>query len=84
MAKKGIAVIGAGNIGAAHASGCRWQLPRFEKKEPGLFLSTICDTDERAAKALAHTYGFPRVALRWQDVIADESIQILSVAPMPR
>ena len=52
MEKKGIAVIGAGMIGAAHASGYRAQLPRFLKREPGLHLSTVCDANQEAAQAL--------------------------------
>ena len=80
MQKKGIAVIGAGMIGAAHASGYRAGLPRFLKREPGLFLSTVCDANQEAAKALSATYGFLRVSPRWQEVVADESIRILSVA----
>jgi predicted dehydrogenase len=80
MEKKGIAVIGAGMIGAAHASGYRAQLPRFLKREPGLHLSTVCDANQEAAQALAASYGFPRVTLRWQEVVAEDSIRILSVA----
>ncbi len=80
MEKKGIAVIGAGMIGAAHASGYRAQLPRFLKREPGLHLSTVCDANQKAAQALAAGYGFPRVSLRWQEVVAEDSIRILSVA----
>ena len=45
MSANGIAVVGAGMIGAAHAFGYRAHLPRFAGRLPGLALSTVCDAD---------------------------------------
>ena len=77
MSGAGIAIIGAGMIGAAHASGYRMHAARF----PGLapVLDTVCDMNEAAAGKLAATYGFNRVASDWRAVIDDPEIKIVSV-----
>jgi predicted dehydrogenase len=77
--RHGIAVIGAGMIGAAHAFGYRMHLPRFS--EPlDLSLSTVCDARIEAAGHLATTYGFEKTTTDWRSVMADETIRIVSVA----
>lgn len=75
MSRNGIAIIGAGMIGAAHAAGYRAYAGRFR----GLVLDTICDTNVEAAGKLARDWGFARVADDWRAVIADERIGIVSV-----
>ncbi|ODT77381.1 MAG: dehydrogenase [Pelagibacterium sp. SCN 64-44] len=74
---KGIAVIGAGMIGAAHAAGYRSFLPRV----PGLSgrLHTICDANEELASKLAGNWGFERVATDWKAVLSNPEIDIVSV-----
>lgn len=79
MTGRGVAVIGAGMIGAAHASGYRAHVPRFIDRLPGLGLATICDANPELAGALAKTYGFNAVATDWQAVIADPAVGIVSV-----
>lgn len=79
MTGRGIAVIGAGMIGAAHASGYRAHVTRFVDRLPGLGLATICDANAELAEALAKTYGFKSVATDWQAVIADPAVGIVSV-----
>ena len=77
MTATGIAIIGGGMIGAAHASGYRLHIPRF----PGLgaTLATVCDANAAQAEKLAATWGFARTAADWQEVVADPRIGIVSV-----
>lgn len=77
MSAKGIAIIGAGMIGAAHASGYRQFAHRFGGGE--IRLRTVCDMNEGLATALASNYGFEQVAQDWKAVIADPEIDIISV-----
>lgn len=80
MMKNGaIAIIGAGMIGAAHASGYRSHLPRFAKEIPGLKLSTVCDANAKLAGSLAETYGFEQIKSDWKDVMSDPEIGIVSI-----
>lgn len=80
MTKYGIGIVGAGMIGAAHASGYRNHMPRFSTKLPGLQLKTVADPNDSAAKHLADNYGFSQTAKDWKEVIADPEIGIISVA----
>ncbi len=80
MEMNGIAVIGAGMIGAAHASGYRLQLPRFASQIDGIHLATICDSDRDLAERMAATYGFGGVSDDWTSVMADPSIAVVSIA----
>lgn len=75
MAQKGIAIIGAGMIGGAHAAAYR----QFAHRFGDLSLSTICDSNADMADALARKYGFDRVARDWRAVIADPDIGVVSV-----
>ena len=61
MTSNGIAIIGAGMIGAAHANGYRTHLPRLASKLPGLKLAQVCDVNRPLAEVLAATYGFEKV-----------------------
>jgi predicted dehydrogenase len=79
MSSNGVAIIGAGMIGAAHAFGYRNNIPRFTKTLPGLCLAVVCDANETLASTMASTYGFERVAADWKAVMLDESIGIVSV-----
>jgi predicted dehydrogenase len=79
MPSNGVAVIGAGMIGAAHAFGYRNHIPRFAEQLPGLRLAAVCDAHRPLAKTMAGTYGFEDVVADWKSVIADESIGIVSV-----
>ncbi|WFU50960.1 Gfo/Idh/MocA family protein [Sinorhizobium terangae] len=79
MKGNAIAVIGAGMIGAAHAFGYRTNLPRFEKRIPGLRLATACDGNDALAGRLAATWGFERTETDLNAVLADPEIGIVSV-----
>ncbi|WP_322092855.1 Gfo/Idh/MocA family protein [Paraburkholderia bannensis] len=80
MDKHGIAIVGAGMIGAAHAFSYRNQLPRFAGQLAGLSLDTVADPNAELAHSLAATYGFQRTAADWKAVMADPNIGIVSVA----
>lgn len=80
MTEQGIAVIGAGMIGAAHAAGYRSHQPRFRSRGLDLRLATICDEREELAKAIADAYGFAAATTDWRRVMADDDIRIVSVA----
>ncbi|MCW1876026.1 Gfo/Idh/MocA family oxidoreductase [Erwinia sp. INIA-01] len=74
-----IAIIGAGMIGAAHASGYRVHQARLASDQHQFVLHTVCDAREDAARELAKVWGFAHVASDWQAVIADPEIDIVSV-----
>lgn len=77
MGGRDIAVIGAGMIGAAHASAYRQFAHRFSKND--FRLKVICDTNENLARDLAKKFGFESVVQDWKEVIADEDIGIISI-----
>lgn len=79
MHSNGIAVIGAGMIGAAHANGYRTYLPRFTSTLPGLRLIHACDANREMAKNLAQTWGFEQVSTDWREVLADPDVGIISI-----
>lgn len=79
MPELGIAVIGAGMIGGAHANGYRTYLPRMAERLPGAHLAVVCDADANLATSLARTWGFERIASDWKQVIADPGIGIVSI-----
>lgn len=78
--KHGIGIVGAGMIGAAHASGYRNHLPAFMARLDGLSLSAVADPNQGLADKLAQTFGFSRIAQDWKDLITDPDIGIISVA----
>ncbi|PSJ46999.1 gfo/Idh/MocA family oxidoreductase [Zobellella taiwanensis] len=75
----GIAILGAGMIGAAHASGYRAHQSRFQRDGANFQLLTVCDARQEAAEALATNYGFAETATDWRAVIADERVKVVSV-----
>ena len=77
MATNGIAIIGAGMIGAAHAAGYRTYLPRLASLSGRL--DTVCDVNADLAAKLAGTWGFARTSSDWRAVLADPEIGIVSV-----
>jgi predicted dehydrogenase len=76
MSFRGIAVIGAGMIGAAHAAAYRQFAHRFG---PAGHLHTVCDMNPGAAAKLAADWGFANTASDWKDVIANPGIDVVSV-----
>lgn len=79
MTSHGIAILGAGMIGAAHANAYRRYLPQFQQQLAGLHLATVADPDAGLAQALAGAYGFAKTAADWRSVIDDPQVRIVSV-----
>jgi predicted dehydrogenase len=79
MKRSGIAVIGAGMIGAAHASGYRAHAARFLRLGADFRLYKICDANLAAAQRLAGTYGFERAEGDWRAIVADPEVDVISV-----
>jgi predicted dehydrogenase len=77
MAGKGIAIIGAGMIGAAHAAGYRTYLPRIARLSADL--DVVCDANAELAGKLARNWGFRRTVADWRAVVEDPEIGIVSV-----
>ncbi|MEI9416022.1 Gfo/Idh/MocA family protein [Mesorhizobium sp. Cs1321R2N1] len=77
MSFKGIAVVGAGMIGAAHAAAYRQFAHRFG--DGSAKLDTVCDVNGDMARTLATNWGFERTAADWKTVIADPDIDVVSV-----
>lgn len=79
MSAGGIAIIGAGMIGAAHANAYRSYLPRFQQRILNCSLHTVCDSNVDLAGKLASTYGFEHVATDWRAVLDNPEIGIVSI-----
>jgi len=79
VSNHGIAIIGAGMIGGAHANGYRTYLPRYAGSLPGAKLSVVCDSNPDMATSLARIWGFERTETDWKAVLADPTIGIVSV-----
>lgn len=81
---KGISVLGAGMVGAAHAAAYRAYLPRYQHDGDDAGeapeLRTVCDARGDAAKTVAQRYGFAAWALDWRSVIEDPRTSVVSVA----
>ena len=75
-----VAIIGAGMIGAAHASGYRAHQARLSSSDCQFVLHTVCDAREEAAQELAGVWGFSHVSNDWKAVLANPEIDIVSVA----
>ncbi|MGK3127746.1 Gfo/Idh/MocA family protein [Pantoea sp. C8B4] len=75
-----IAIIGAGMIGAAHASGYRAHQARLAGPDHQFNLHTICDAREDAAQELSRVWGFAHTSSDWQAVLNNPDIDIVSVA----
>jgi predicted dehydrogenase len=75
----GIAVVGAGWMGNAHAQAYR-QVPRMWP-EAGIDprLIAVADTELRAAQATAERWGFNRSTADWRDVVSDPSVDIVDI-----
>src|SRR5699024_4269362 len=75
----GIAVIGAGMAGRAHASAWRAAPTVGSGELPDLELVSVCDIAGDLAAATASRYGFSRHDTNWQDIVDAPDIDIVSV-----
>ena len=75
-ASLGVAVIGAGSAGGAHAASYR---SAFDPRLPRIRLVSIADINEKFARALAQRYGYERNDPSWQAIVEAPDIDVVSV-----
>jgi predicted dehydrogenase len=76
----GVAVIGGGMIGGAHAFAYMAQhtvLPILSRR---VRLVKAVDSDIHAAKALAQRFGFENAGTNWKEILSDSRIGVVSIA----
>ena len=75
----GVAVIGAGMAGRAHAHGYRSAQTVFSAGLPEIRLVSVADLNTELAADTARRYGFARSDSSWQDIVAADDIDAVSV-----
>ena len=76
----GVAVIGAGMVGRAHANAYRNSATVFGLDRPAPRLVAIADVHEPFATDAARRFGFERTETDWRAVVDAPDIQAISVA----
>ncbi|MCF4123096.1 Gfo/Idh/MocA family oxidoreductase [Antribacter sp. KLBMP9083] len=82
MTKKslGVAVIGAGMVGRAHAAGYRTASQLYDLDLPEIRLVAIADAHEPFAVDGAKRFGYERAETSWQAIVDAPDIDVVSVA----
>ena len=75
----GVAVIGAGMAGRAHASGYRSATTVYDEGLPEVRLVAIADINPTFATDTARRFGFERPEADWEAVAAADDIDVVSV-----
>ena len=75
----GIAVIGAGMAGKAHAAAYRVAPTLYESMLPDLRYVSIGDVNAEVGRAAARRYGYERSDTDWRAIADDPDIQVVSV-----
>jgi predicted dehydrogenase len=75
----GVAVIGAGMAGRAHAHGYRSAGTVFSAGLPLVRLVSVADINEDLARDTARRYGFERHDTSWEAIVKAEDINVVSV-----
>ena len=75
----GIAVIGAGMAGKAHAAAYRVAPTLYESTLPDLRYVSIGDMNAEVGRAVARRYGYERSDTDWWAIADDPDIQVVSV-----
>lgn len=75
----GIAVIGAGMAGRAHAAGYRTASQLYDLDLPELRLTAIADAHEPFAADAARRYGYARAETDWQAIAEAGDVDVVSV-----
>lgn len=76
----GVAVIGAGMAGRAHAHGYRSAGTVFDPGLPPVRLVSVADVNEELAQDTARRYGFERADQGWEAIVKAEDVDAVSVA----
>jgi predicted dehydrogenase len=76
----GVAVIGAGMVGRAHAAGYRAASQLYDLDLPEIHLVAIADAHEPFAVDGAKRFGYQRAETSWQAVVDAPDIDVVSVA----
>jgi predicted dehydrogenase len=76
----GVAVVGAGMVGRAHANGYRQAATVFDDRLPDVRLVAVADAHEPFATATARRFGFERAESSWQAVADAPDVDAVSVA----
>ena len=75
----GVAVIGGGMAGRAHAAGYRSASTLFATDRPDVRLVAIADTNEAVADDTARRYGYERAEYDWRAIAEASDIDAVSV-----
>jgi predicted dehydrogenase len=75
----GIAVIGAGMAGRAHAAGYRVAPTLYQSTLPDLRFVSIADVSPELGSLAARRFGYERSDTSWQAIAADPEINVVSV-----
>jgi predicted dehydrogenase len=75
----GVAVIGAGMAGRAHAAGYRSASTLYGEGLPGIRLAAIADVNPAFATDTARRFGFERAEGGWEAVAAADDVDVVSV-----
>lgn len=75
----GVAVIGAGMAGKAHANAYRAAPAVYASTLPSIDLVTIADVNEPLAEASAKRFGYNRYDTDWQSVVAADDVDVISI-----
>ena len=79
----GVAVIGAGMAGRAHAHGYRSAGTVFSAGLPAVRLVSVADINEQLAADTARRYGFVRSDASWQAVVKAPDIDVVALCTPP-
>ena len=75
----GVAVIGAGMAGKAHAAAYRTAPTLYDSILPPVRLVSIADVYEPAARAAAVRFGYERHDTSWRAVVEASDVDVVSV-----
>ena len=75
----GVAVIGAGMAGRAHAAGYRSATTVYDQGLPEVRLAAIADINPDFATDTARRFGFERAETSWEAVAAADDVDVVSV-----
>ncbi|CUR57759.1 putative oxidoreductase [metagenome] len=76
----GVAVIGAGMVGRAHAAGYRASVQTYDLDLPEIRLVAVADAHEPFAVDAARRFGYDRPETSWQAIVEADDIDVVSVA----